>query len=248
MKEETHSPETHLFDNDAIAAIQGEHKALARLATAAGRVLRSRFMKFGMSEADAEDLAQETLVRAFKMLGEGKFEPRPGLPAAALMAWTLGIGRYVFLEHMAEVSAMSGIQSELKFQAEQHELGQQGAQEELLLRIGEPQEPDPELETAREGSCVILDESPVAIAIEEALEKLSPNDSMILRAVHFLNMKSAEIAAALKLSEPTVRKRLERARNRFRRLLEDDVRIRQRLPSGGRGPTDQKPLSHGLPA
>jgi RNA polymerase sigma factor (sigma-70 family) len=198
--------ETNLTNETVIAAVNGERSALDKLATIAGRRLLAFFIKHGVELSDAEDLSQDTLVRAFSKLAAGQFTLHTEAPAAAMVSWVLNFGRFVLLEHQRKASRVSSLHDELSYRSTHPEL-----------------EPIP-------GSA----NNPLAQAIKKAMRALPPDDALIIRASHIHELKDAEIAQAWDLPGDTVRKRLSRARARFRALLEQDARVRPHQKSGGR--------------
>ena len=58
-----------------------------------GRVLRARFRRAGLSDADIDDLVQETFLHAQSGLNEGKFDGR-----SRLDTWVVGIGKKRWLK------------------------------------------------------------------------------------------------------------------------------------------------------
>ncbi len=197
----------NLSDSDARAALRGELPALNRLATVATYRLVYFFTPRSPSLSDAEDMTQETLQRAFAKLGCGLFSAPEDSPAAALISWILGIGKFVRLEFFKKMK-------------KEHVAFEEAAMlaENSLSSANEAEDNDPP--------------SLLSQCVNGALDLLSEGDRLILRASHWWEMKDTEIAVQLEITHSAARKRLQLARKRFRELLEKDVRFQPRLPSG----------------
>ena len=57
--------------------------------------------------------------------------------------------------------------------------------------------------------------------VADAMKQLKLTDAAILRLKYLQGFSNEEVAEILEISEVAVRKRLERARNRFRKILEN---------------------------
>ncbi|MCB9844967.1 MAG: sigma-70 family RNA polymerase sigma factor [Phycisphaeraceae bacterium] len=78
-------------------------------------ILRSWSLRLGLSEADADDIAQETLTRFVQDYRSGKYDPAKG----RLRAWLIGIARYRIIDRRrslarspARVSAIDPVAGE----------------------------------------------------------------------------------------------------------------------------------------
>lgn len=65
-----------------------------------------------------------------------------------------------------------------------------------------------------------LDEAENKELVIQAMKKLKVQDEQILRLKYLQELSNPEIAKLLSIKEPTVRKRLERARKRLREIVE----------------------------
>lgn len=67
-------------------------------------------------------------------------------------------------------------------------------------------------------------ERDTSLDVQDALDRMAPEDRLVLQLFYFEDMPVREIASALSLSPEAVRMRLTRSRKRFRRQYETEVR------------------------
>lgn len=147
------------------------------------------------SEADAEDIAQETFLRAFN-----HFEQLRGNPSAG--GWLKTVARNLSLNHLSRYRARWRFFSESEPEASERE-GRDFASE---LPAPETHDQD-------------VDASDKRAILEAALEGLPPAQRVALVLYHFEDRSYEEIAASLKVSLGKVKTDIHRAREALRRKL-----------------------------
>jgi RNA polymerase sigma-70 factor (ECF subfamily) len=172
-------------------ARRGDHAAYAELVRRHEDVLfRTAYLLCG-SAADAEDAAQEALVRAYTALG--RF--RPGSP---FRPWLLAI----VANEARNRRRSAGRRAALALRA----------QDALAVEAGRPGgDSAPEQEAlAHERRSTLL----------AAVEGLREEDRLVIACRYLLDLGEAETAAVLGLPRGTVKSRLSRALDRLRERLE----------------------------
>lgn len=143
------------------------------------------------SREDADDLLQDTLARAYQRLHQLRDDSR-------FYPWLLGIMRRGFLNLQRGRQRRHAHEGQWRSEAELRWLQLQTDHVE-----GGPQNPGPE-------SVLALD----------ALLRLKPDERWLLTVHYIEDVKTRELAAALKLGEPAIRQRLSRARHALKREME----------------------------
>jgi RNA polymerase sigma-70 factor (ECF subfamily) len=159
-------------------------------------------------EADADDLVQETLLRAYR--ARDRFTP-----GTCIRAWTTTILRRVFLTN-ARRDHRRQVQTDT-------DAG------ELLQAV--PDRPDDRVTASPSGVSVVaehLDER-----VKRAIERIPATFGKPFWLAAMQDMSCAEIARLVEAPEGTVMSRIHRARERLRRdLAHYDGRPRRRAPVG----------------
>jgi RNA polymerase sigma factor (sigma-70 family) len=172
-------------------ARRGDHAAYAELVRRHESVLfRAAYLVCG-SAADAEDAAQEALVRAYGALG--RF--RPGEP---FRPWLLAI----VANEARNRRRSAGRRAALALRAQDAVL----TSTRSALDEGSP-----------EGAALAGDERATLLA---AVESLREEDRLVIACRYLLDLGEAETAAVLGLPRGTVKSRLSRALGRLRERLE----------------------------
>lgn len=162
----------------ACAARAGDAQAYGSLVRLTQPLVSAAVRQVVRDPHEAEDLVQETYLRAFGLLGRLR-EP------AAVVAWLQRIARSVALNHRRR---------------RRWSLADDGELDDLP---GPAPAAAPEAETA-------------GAALAHALVRLSPEDRRLCDRYYHGGWTTARLAAALSLSEPAVRKRLQRLRDQLR--------------------------------
>jgi RNA polymerase sigma-70 factor (ECF subfamily) len=166
---------------------------VARYRDPVRRWLRAR----GLSDADADDLAQETFVRLFAEGVLAKADPAKGRFRSLLLA----VARNVVLHHRER----------------------EGAQKRGAGRVV----PLADLDVAARDRDADFDREWVAHLIQVALDRLEKENANYFRAVKLALVEQQshrEIAAAMKKTEDEVRNYVSRGRAKLIDLLHDEIR------------------------
>jgi RNA polymerase sigma-70 factor (ECF subfamily) len=145
------------------------------------------------NEADAEDIAQETFLRAYAHFDELQHSPTAG-------GWLKTVARNLSLNHLTRY------RTRWQFFSESTQDGHE--EHDLTERISAP---DPDDQAA--------DLADKRTIIEDAIRALPPAQRAALVLYHFEDMSYEEIAANLKVSLGKVKTDIHRARESLRRKL-----------------------------
>jgi RNA polymerase sigma-70 factor, ECF subfamily len=168
-----------------------EEQALPHL-----RPLYSRALRLSRNEGDAEDLVQDTYLRAYRFFD--RFEP-----GTNMRAWLYRILQNQFLNHLQQERPASGT-ADLEALAESH-------------GIAESAFPHSPLRTPEEE----LMDSVTAAEVEEALSLLPPEYRRVVDMAFTQERSYREIADTLGIPMGTVMSRLHRGRRILRKRLLD---------------------------
>jgi RNA polymerase sigma-70 factor (ECF subfamily) len=145
------------------------------------------------NEADAEDIAQETFLRAYAHFDELRCSPTAG-------GWLKTVARNLSLNHLTRYRARWQFFSEsVQDDREEHDLTE---------RISAPDSDDQTSDLADKRTI-----------IEDAIRALPPGQRAALVLYHFEDMSYEEIAANLRVSLGKVKTDIHRARESLRRKL-----------------------------
>ena len=176
------------------AAQGGDIEDLRRLFEDNKRRIHALGYQYTGNPQDAEDIFQETFIKAFRSIG--RF--RPG-PETTFSAWVYRIGINCSIDHLRRVRRRGEVG--------QSEAGMAGLK-------ADPRTSNPEIDRGR---------AEVSARVEEVLATLPPRQRMVFVLRHYQEMKVREIAASLGCSEGSVKTQLFRAmdafKKRFRNLL-----------------------------
>ncbi|PSM17478.1 RNA polymerase sigma factor [Nitratireductor sp. StC3] len=188
-------------DADLVArARSGSEEAVRLLVRKNNRLLFRLARGFVHDDAEAEDVVQETYVRAFSRLDGFRGE-------AAVSTWLSRIAINEALGRLRKRRPMADL-AEL-------ETGAAGpAGDNVVMFPIVPSAPDPETETAREQ---------IRATLERAVDMLPPafRTVFILRDVE--GMSTEETAAHLSIRPETAKTRLHRARRLLKRAIEKEL-------------------------
>lgn len=145
------------------------------------------------NESDAEDIAQETFLRAYEHFGELCTSPTAG-------GWLKTVARNLSINHLTRYRARWLFFSETS-EEKNHDL-------DSAAEI-----PTPE---TQQSNANLTDKRTL---LEEAIRSLPVAQRMALTLYHFENLSYEEIAAALKVSLGKVKTDIHRARASLRRKL-----------------------------
>jgi RNA polymerase sigma-70 factor (ECF subfamily) len=154
--------------------------------------------RFAGSADDAQDLAQEVFVKMYRTLGS--YDVQRG----AFMTWVTTMTRNLLVDHFRKTK-QDRVTDSIDVSPSEHE-------DSMPLSEQIPDKgpsPDAHLQSRETGE-----------AVQEALQKLSPElrEAVILRDLQ--DMDYREIALVLKVPEGTVKSRINRGRAELARLLQ----------------------------
>ncbi len=184
-------------DDDCLVALarNGSHRAFEELVLRhRGRVTRVA-MRFFPRLEDAEDVAQDTFVRAFLKLEK----LRTGVP---FENWVVRIAINLSLDRIRHSKRRP-----------EHSISQLGEDEEIWLErfFGR--------ESVDEGGRT-ADSTEAREILEKVLPQISPKDQAILHLLYGEGMNSTEVAEIMGSSEVNIRVRAHRAKRALRKALE----------------------------
>ncbi len=145
------------------------------------------------SEADAEDIAQETFIKAYDHFNELRASPTVG-------GWLKTVARNMSLNHLSRYRARWRFFSESE--TAEHE------QRDFAAEMPAP-------DTHQEA----LDAGDRREVVEAALQTLPPDQRVALVLYHFQDLSYEQIAANLRISIGKVKTDIHRARETLRRKL-----------------------------
>lgn len=181
-------------------AREGDIAAFEELVCRYDRKVLTIAAQFVHSADDAKDIYQEVLIRVFKGLPKFKFQ-------SEFSTWLYRITTNVCLSH-----ATNRKKHEHRT-LDAPEDGADGADSDgrsLHSVASADRRPDETIMDAERDR-----------RIREALERLSPNQRMVVTLKHFQGLKLREIAELMKCTEGTVKKHLFTAMQRLRIILHD---------------------------
>jgi RNA polymerase sigma-70 factor (ECF subfamily) len=191
---------------DAPADAPADPEAVAALWEASSRRLRAWFRARTGSTHDADDLVQETFLRVQARLGTLRQRER-------LDAWVGAIAANVLADHGRARAARAAREGRTTVDvAEVH------AEVDAGGHGGDGRD-------GADGRCAGVADGELRRAVagwlEAFLDRLEPDDAAILRAVDLHGRPQVDVARELGLSPSGARSRVQRARARLRRALED---------------------------
>jgi RNA polymerase sigma-70 factor (ECF subfamily) len=154
----------------------------------------STAMRLLVNQTEAEDIAQETFLRAYEHFDELRDSPTAG-------GWLKTVARNLSLNHLSRYRARWTFFSDFF-----HSTGEDDPQEMEF--------------PAAENIAQELDQTDRHQLVEQALQKLPPAQRVPLVLYHLEGMKYEEIAARLKISLGKVKTDIFRARQALRKKLE----------------------------
>jgi len=193
--------------NPGFAAAAERRKEFEDQALPHLRPLYSRALRLSRNERDAEDLVQDTYLRAYRFFD--RFEP-----GTNIRAWLYRILQNQFLNHLHHSKPSAGT-ADLEALADSH-------------GISESAFPHSPLRTPEEE---VMD-SVTAAEVEEALALLPPEYRRVVTMAFTEEMSYREIADALRIPIGTVMSRLHRGRKILRKRLFDFATHRHLVGSG----------------
>ncbi|MHC4199805.1 MAG: RNA polymerase sigma factor [Planctomycetota bacterium] len=189
---------TASLDELAARARKGDAAAAEALVEATWDAVCRFAMRMGAQAADAEDIAQDVFLRAFRALDSFR-------PPMRFMAWLFRIATNRFIDRArrkasrGEVAAGGpGLGARAEAGGEAEAKGARGMVPSAALELGELKD-----------------------AVDGALRELPETERAVLVLRVYEELPHSEIAEAVGKSVPTVRWHLHRARARLRRMLSD---------------------------
>jgi RNA polymerase sigma-70 factor (ECF subfamily) len=156
------------------------------------------------SEADAEDIHQETFLKAYRYLGNFRFE-------CSFYTWIYRIVTNLCLDHLRRRKTRREDQASA--------LDAQGEEIDLLTSVPEKRAG---FDPVRE-----LDRKHMAERIGQALELLTPRERMVFELKHYQGLRLRTIGEMLNTTEETAKNTLFRATKKLRANLADFRLVRQ---------------------
>lgn len=224
----------------------GGETGFYEIAAAVGPRLRGFFRASRLSPMDVDDLTEDTLVTVLVGISRGSYKPI----GAGLMAWVFQIARNKAAQRQREIIRLPTIS--LDAHVDRHGETGAGGDNDTANRDasgaegpaagtgdadcaeGLPHGPGPTapLAPGPEQPCDDLP-SPRVQALREAITKLSPADQQLIElCIEYADtVDYDQIAAELGIGRSTARVRWFRAKQRLRRVLEDDPRIPKGAPN-----------------
>ena len=185
------------------AAREGEPWALARFYNAYYPLVWGLCRRVLRAEADAEDALQSTFVRAFAALPRFRGENRDG-QSASIKTW---IYRIAVNESTTILRRRAAQPITVSLDDERDAAGEAAAAVGDGIRGG----------SAGDGARVAEQ-----VVVRELLQHLKPDHRMVIALRFWEDLSYEEIAAVLDLPLATVKMRLHRAKEEFRRLYDGD--------------------------
>src|ERR1700691_1781925 len=185
-------PETDLI-REAQAGSRTAFDALVRQYD--GAVLR-RAMHLTGSEQDAQDIQQEAFLKAYRYLGNFRFE-------CSFYTWIYRIVTNLCLDHLRRRKSRREDQSIV--------VDSSGGEMDLLSNVSDDRSmanPDRELERKQLGE-----------RIQEALGRLTPRERMVFELKHYQGLRLRTIGEMLNTTEETAKNTLFRATRKLRTNL-----------------------------
>ena len=195
-----------------MTAADDSKESFERLAAAQLHPLYSMAVRMTRQPQEAEDLVQETLLRAFRFFD--KFEP-----GTNFKAWVFRILKNAFINRYR------------KAQKEPDTIDFDAIEEGLESLVAE----DPEAAPGPPNPERAFFDNVVDGEIENAIDELPEEFRMVLLMAVVEEMSYKEIASALSIPIGTVMSRLHRARRMLQGRLLDYGRARGLLPAGKKG-------------
>ena len=174
-------------------AAAGEREAYAALVRQFQRPLFAFLGRMGLRQAEAEELAQETFIRAWQHL------PRYDAAQGAFSTWLFTIARRLALNALDRAEHQR-LQGGLDFIADD------GAAAPVCDAPG----PAQALQARQDGA-----------ALQAALRRLSPHDRSLLALAYVHELTLADVARIEDCTPAAAKARLHRARERLRQALAD---------------------------
>lgn len=159
------------------------------------QVLRLALHLIG-SEQDAEDIYQEAFLKAFRYIGNFRFE-------CSFYTWIYRIVTNLCLDQLRRRKTRREDQATV--------LDQQGDEIDVLSSVSD--------ERAFSNPARELDRKVLAGRIQEALEKLTPRERMVFELKHYQGLRLRTIGEMLNTTEETAKNTLFRATKKLRSQL-----------------------------
>ena len=221
MTRETSQPSTMkppghftLMEDYLSGLLRGERAAFDAYYLTHAPVLLGMMLQQGVPGPDAEDMVLETLALCCRLIARGRFQNRHRW---SLGAWTKQVCRVLLRRRRSRKAGYEKALGEYALML---------AEASVITDLDED-------EAAAGGEAEPVVAEPMLVPlVQEALAQLSAEDRRIIQLSYFEQQKDAATAAILGLKPAAFRKRKQRARDRFKVLLEKDVRVPDRLIPG----------------
>ena len=172
---------------------RGNHAAFERLVYAHDQGVLRLALRITGSQADAQDIYQETFLRAFKKLAGFRYE-------CAFSTWIYRIATNVCLDHLRKKNN--------RREARPAEVNLDGEEYDLLNQLPDDRAvSNPEREVLRRE---------IGAHISRALTRLTPRERIIFELKHYQGLRLRTLSGILNCSEATVKISLFRATRRLR--------------------------------
>jgi RNA polymerase sigma-70 factor, ECF subfamily len=177
---------------------RGNHAAFERLVYAHDQRVLKLALRITGSEADAQDIYQETFLKAFRKLTSFRLE-------CTFSTWIYRIATNVCLDHLRRKRTRN--------ETSATEVNTDGAEYDLLNQVQDDRPPsNPEQQVlGRE----------IGMHISQALKKLTPRERIIFELKHHQGLTLSTMSGILNCSEATIKTTLFRARQKLRLHLAD---------------------------
>ena len=192
-------PEAREHETELIRAAQGGSRAAfdALVRQYEHQVLRLALHLTG-SEHDAEDIYQEAFLKAYRHLGNFRFE-------CSFYTWIYRIVTNLCLDQMRRRKTRREDQAVVADHA--------GGEIDLLASVSD--------DRAYSNPARELERKSMSLQIQAALEKLTPRERMVFELKHYQGLRLRTIGAMLNTTEETAKNTLFRATKKLRAHLAD---------------------------
>jgi RNA polymerase sigma-70 factor, ECF subfamily len=188
---------------------RGDAAAFEQLVCAHGQHVLRLALRITESQIDAQDVYQETFLRAFRKLGDFRYQ-------CAFSTWIYRIATNVCLDHLRR--------KRTRKEASAIEVDPNGEERNLLNEVSDDRlASNPEQEALRRE---------LRAHISRALLKLTPRERMVFELRHYQGMKLRTVGEILNRSEGSIKISLLRATKKLRPHLESFRKAKGSLSSG----------------